>query len=62
MKQHCDSPFAAREERLVALLQSWKRAHHEMQKRHDPFAEMVAADIAKLAERVAHHQVERPVV
>jgi hypothetical protein len=56
MKEHCDSPPGPGEERLVALLQSWKRAHRRMQRRHDPDAEMVADDIAKLAERISDHE------
>jgi hypothetical protein len=59
MKQDCGSRLVVREERLVALLQSWKRVHRKMQRRHDPFTQMVAADIAKLADQITHHQGRR---
>ena len=45
--------FASRAERLGDLLQSWKRAQREMQRCSDPAADMVAADIEKLAEAMA---------
>ena len=60
MKRHSSTTVAEREERLVALLQSWKRAHRELQRRGDPFADMLAADIAKLAAGIDDHRLQRP--
>ena len=52
-RQRGERAVALRDQRLAALLQSWKRAHRKMTRRHDPDAEMVAGDIEKLAEAIA---------
>jgi hypothetical protein len=37
-----------RRPRVDGLLRSWKLAHRRMTQRADPYADMIAADIAKL--------------
>ena len=37
-----------RRPRVEGLLRSWKLAHHRMTERGDPYADMIAGDIAKL--------------